>query len=131
MLTSAFLEFMNGQWFALTLCVTMIFGAYIGVNRRAWREPRMSAAIAIFTFFCGESISRGWVWWWRHSINQGLETDWMIHYPILIVGSVLGVLGALCCVRVFSTQIWGDKVWVIWALTTTALSAFFAFRALV
>nr|DAH82756.1 MAG TPA: GGDEF domain protein [Caudoviricetes sp.] len=124
MLTNGFLEGMNGTLFFLCVCCEMMFGIYIAkeIAKNGYVRARLQAAISIAVFVAGDGSIRGWVWWWRHQLNRGLDVEWMQGHPILMIGALIEIFGIMCMIRVFAPDSWGKYVWAIFA----ALSVFVA-----
>ncbi|MGY3387796.1 hypothetical protein ACVWW6_000387 [Bradyrhizobium sp. USDA 3311] len=127
MLTARFLEGMNGVLFFLLLFGCFMFGLYIAreVIRSGFQRMPLQAAISIFVLIGGEAVARGWLWWWRHLVNRGLDAGWMIEDPVLLVGAFVEILGIICVIRVFAPDHWGRNVWIGSSLFATTLTVLF------
>lgn len=117
MLTSVFLEALNGVLFILSVAAVLVFGRYValqmvcaGLWPRSW-ESKTKAAFGLLIVFSGEAIIRGWVWWWRHLLNEGEDVGWMTGYPVLLIGAAVSATGILCVIRHFSPEAWQNKAW--------------------
>lgn len=127
MLTSRFLEGMNGTLFILVLFAFAMFALYITreIFANGFIRTRLQAAISIAVFLAGEAIIRGWVWWWRHQINAGADSSWMDHHPVLALGAATQIIGAVCMIRVFAPDPWGRNVWIASALLAVGVAWLF------
>jgi hypothetical protein len=93
-----------------------LFARYlIGQFKARWptslmyQQSNVQAAIAFFIYIGGETVWRGFVW-----ANHGdvvISLTWMA--GLMILGGMISLVGAICCVRVLLPQTWG---WQIWAL---------------
>ena len=71
-MSSKMLEIVNGTWFALGLCLLVIFGRLLALDIwRTWpnlaalrRREDTRALFAVLVYFAGVCIVRGWTWWW-------------------------------------------------------------------
>lgn len=99
-----FHELLIVLWLTLSICLVAVFGWYLAgeVRRRGWRkDPSNKAAIALFFYFLGEAIIRGWSLRFVVMQDSPLSTwEWVI----IFVGDALAVTGALCAIRVFSPR---------------------------
>lgn len=119
MLTSVFLEALNGLLFLLSATAVAVFGRYVAIEWYAagcrfcgW-PSKARAAFGILIVFIGESIIRGWVWWWRNQLNDGEDVAWMTGYPVLLVGGAISAIGVLCVIRHFSPERWQNWAWLL------------------
>ena len=119
MLTSVFMEALNGLLFLLSATAVMVFGRYVLIEWQAaghrfcgW-PPKARAAFGILIVFIGEAIIRGWVWYWRHQLNNGDDVSWMTGYPVLLIGGAISAIGILCVIRHFSPEAWQNKAWLL------------------
>lgn len=126
MLNPIFLEIANGTLAVSGLVLLAVFVRYmIGVQAT---ERGRAAAIAIAVFVAGETIFRGWVWWWRHQINDGIPVDWMREVPVPAIGLIVAMVGAFCMIRIFSFVRWPAWAWVGAMAFTVALMTYVALR---
>jgi hypothetical protein len=115
MLTPEFLEGLNGTVAFLSLIGVVVFARflYIGLVDHGFcvqRWPRsMRGALGLFLMFTGESVIRGWIWWWRHQMNDGLDVSWMKSYPTIGIGAMLLLSGMAIVVSMFSPEAWKHR----------------------
>ncbi len=111
------LEILNGTWFVLGLCLLFVFGRYLIDIGFDVRRERVKAAAAILVYFLGESVVRGWTWWWRHELNHGVAVDWMGWFlqVRLLTGSSLRRRGrrARGMIKVFTPPGCGHRTWIV------------------
>lgn len=112
-------EIMNGMLFMLGLFLTVAMGVRLVQKLREpnWRaDPAMQAIVALFVFLIGDACLRsGWIWvmlscqneYGRAACNGIAES-----YEVLLVASVLAIVGATCCIRVFSPPSWCPWTWL-------------------
>jgi hypothetical protein len=129
MLTPTFLEGMNGTLFFLLMFACFMFGVYIAREAisNGYQRNRLQAAIAVFVFFCGEAMNRGWLWYWRHLENNGMDASWMMKHHVLLVGAMIQTLGVICVIRVFAPDAWGRNIWLISALVAIGVATAFMY----
>jgi hypothetical protein len=116
------LEIVNGTWFVLGLCLLFVFGRYLMDIGLDFRRQRVQAAGAIFVYFLGESVVRGWTWWWRHKLNHGAAVDWMGWSQVLLGASLLAAMGALAMIRVFTPPGCGHRTWIMSGFIAAAMA---------
>lgn len=119
MLNPIFLEIANGTLAVSGLALLAVFARYI-IGTQATERGR-AAAIAIAVFVAGETIFRGWVWLWRHQINDGMTVDWMREVPAPAIGLIVAMVGAFCMMRVFSFARWPRWFWAGAMVVTVAV----------
>ena len=131
MLTSRFLEGMNGTLFALVAFACIMFGVYIAreVKRNGFSRTRLQGAISIFVFMVGEGVIRGWVWYWRHTENRGGDVEWMTRNPTLAVGAAIQIIGVICIIRVFAPDHWGRNMWIMTTFLSVVVATMFMFAS--
>ncbi|WP_454629497.1 hypothetical protein [Bradyrhizobium cenepequi] len=129
MLTTRFLEGMNGTLFVLLIFACFMFGLYIAreIRKNGFNRARLQAAISIFVLMSGEAVVRGWIWRWRHISNSGGDAAWMVHDPVLLVGAIVETLGVICVIRVFAPDHWGRNVWIASSVLAMVIAAFFSY----
>lgn len=101
-------EFMSGTLFllGLFLVVAMGFRLWQRVGQPGWRlDDGTTAVVALFFFMIGESMRSGWIWLLLACQNeygrarcQSISSS----YEFLVVASAFAIVGATCCIRVFS-----------------------------
>lgn len=119
------LEILNVNWGLAALALTIICGIYLahetlalGFSVWEWRSRasrRMRLALAIMTLSVGVAVRSIEVARWRAmgARPDDLDQVW------LTVGSVVALVGFLCCIREISKPIYGDGPW-IWTLVAMA-----------
>ena len=97
-------EWTNAVSLALFGCLTYRFARVALTTDK--RHPRRNAAIALCALCLGETIRSLWAWTALASQNK----QWAI-FPIVremwwaaLLASALIIAGALCCIRVFSSE---------------------------
>lgn len=111
-------EIMNGCWFILSLALTVTFAfrVYVRIteNPASWRNNEgVGAAIALFVFFLGSSARSLWIWLLLNCQNDEKDCAWIqSSYEFLVVATALAIIGATCCVRVFSPPRWRPWGWI-------------------
>lgn len=125
MLNPLFLEIANG-----ILVVGGIMLLIVIVRYHIWSPiatPRgKKVARAIATMVAGMVIFRGWVWLWRHQVNDGISASWMMDLPVPAVGLVVQMIGIFCMVRLLSNSHASPVVWLIIVAATVILTTAFA-----
>lgn len=105
-------EWVNGLWFAVSLCVVAIFGwrlSRIICKREShwYTKTGNKAAIALFFYFLGETLIRGWVWLLLMFENNGWKVDLIQNdWYIALIAASISTWAALCCIYVFSRSHW-------------------------
>lgn len=109
-------EWINGVWFVATAWVAVIFCRYLWNEVRKsgdYWKPQVQGATACLAYFSGETIYRGWTWIGLKAANEGhIDLKFAQFYWIGIAGATLAILGAICCMRVFSPSSWGHMGWI-------------------
>ena len=122
-------EIMNGTWFLLSVMMVVTFAVYL-LDRKMrggdwYQRPGSQAAIALSIFLSGSAIRAGWIWWLLHCHNNRLDcTAYQKSWGILIIGTILVVVGGLCCVRVFSPVSWRPWSWIVAGIISVAAPVF-------
>lgn len=106
---SLILELLNGAFFILALCASIVFTHYLWVKRK-FGYNALTPAIALTCIFYGEMILRGMFWYVRQQLNNGIPMQQS--NTVLIIGSLVITTGILCSIRVFSPTEWGNRGWV-------------------
>ena len=101
-------EIMSGTLFLLGMFLVGAMGFRL---LQRVREPRWysdettQAVIALFVFLIGENIRSGWIWALLVCQNE-YGRPACLHiassYELLLVASTFAIVGAVCCIRVFS-----------------------------
>lgn len=109
---------MNGMLFMLGmfLVVAMGFRLWQRVREPDWYDDAgTQAVIALFVFLIGESIRSGWIWALLICQNE-YGRPACLHiassYELLLVASSFTIVGAVCCIRVFSPPSWCPWSWL-------------------
>jgi hypothetical protein len=108
-------EWINGLWFAVSFAMCFEFGktlVYRICRHKDWRDDIGTRAIvALFAYFFGETLIRGWIWLLLALQSSGspmlrhVQED----YYIAIIAAGISTWGAFCCLYVFSRNHW---VWM-------------------
>lgn len=109
-------EWINGLWFSVSLCVLIVFVAYLirAVRVPGWYDHGgVRAAIALTCYFAGETLVRGWIWLLLVFRDIDSATGRYIRedYWIMLIAALLSISGALYCIHVFSRSKWA----LIWS----------------
>lgn len=111
-------ELMNGTWFLLGvfLIVAMAYRLRERTKKPDWyNDPGVQALIALLVYFVGSITRSAWIWAALTCTNiYGRQScEWITaRYQPLIVASVLAVVGATCCIRIFSPPSWRPWSWI-------------------
>lgn len=107
-------EWVNGLWFAVSLAMCIEFGRALFSRIRKYgadwyQDIGSKAIIALFGYFLGESLMRGWVWLLLATESSGAK-EWaatlQADYYIAFVAAGISTWAALCCIFVFSRNHW-------------------------
>lgn len=106
-------EWVNGLWFAVSFAMCFEFGVRL-IRRiyafgHSWRgDIGTRAVLALFAYFVGETLMRGWIWLLLALQNN--DNPWVTKveegYYIAFVAALMSTWGALCCLYVFSQNHW-------------------------
>ena len=118
-------ELINDGWSALALFLAVIFAAFLVPRMRQGRgwywDQTNQAAIALFVYFTGEVIARGWtgvlLWHFRHHVDPGWIEN---QYPVALIGGGVALVGALCAIRIFAP--YGLRNWSWWICGAAAVA---------
>jgi hypothetical protein len=106
-------EWVNGLWFAVSFAMCCEFGRSLCYRIRKyawrWREDIGTRAIAaLFGYFLGETLMRGWIWLLLALQNSGspMVTRVQADYYIAFIAAGISTWAALCCLYVFSRNHW-------------------------
>ena len=105
-------EWVNGLWFAISFAMCVEFGIRLydrmvlcGMKFREDLGTR--AILALFGYFLGESIMRGWIWLLLAFQNMGNPNMGLQNaFYIAFVAAALSTWAAFCCLYVFSSNHW-------------------------
>lgn len=110
-------EVLNGTWFILNLTLALVFARF--VFKRWWTDPdwyedwNTKGAVALMLYFGGSTLLRFWVWLYLLRMMQGDESVFSSpFYVVPVAAAVVGIVGALCAVRVFTPARWSNWVWI-------------------
>lgn len=106
-------EWINGLWFAVSFAMCLELGNRL-VRRiiqmgAKWRDDiGARAVLALFGYFAGETLMRGWIW--VLLALQNAHHPWAMQvqkdYLIAFVAATMSTWSALCCLYVFSRNHW-------------------------
>jgi hypothetical protein len=135
-------EIVNGSWsiglaFFIVFLVHYLFENRIdrdmtfrqwitGVDTNRDTVPHVQAAqvaIALLIADSGNLIVRGSIWIWRETTGGIGTIPPSFVYPV-IIGGVIGAVGILCKLRVFSVRRFGHGPWVACATTIVMFIAY-------
>jgi hypothetical protein len=131
-------EITNGIWFLMNVSILIAIGCFLfcqfgkfGLGS-LWARLRDETstgdqvAVALFVYFIGSSIRAGWVWTVLLLQSLGRDTDGFDQASDWLLTAVaIGIVGTFCCMRIFSRDQWGHKIWVGFA-TFAILTPFIA-----
>jgi hypothetical protein len=112
---------LNWGWTIVSLCVAMLFSQYAfrSYHRQGYAALTTKASVAIATYFWGSFLTRGYLWA-THYFNLHANAFW----PEPFIGGLMGLLGALCILRVFSPEEWKDWPWIATLFMLIATTAY-------
>lgn len=124
-------EWANGLWFAVSFAMCIEFGRTLVQrlwnNKSLWRQDEGTRVIvALFAYFLGETLMRGWVWLLLALQNNGYDAAALAvsdDYIIAFAAATISTWGALCCLYVFSKNHWA------WLRAATIVLLFGMFAA--
>jgi uncharacterized BrkB/YihY/UPF0761 family membrane protein len=109
-------EWVNGLWFAVSFAMCFEFGKSliyrIRKHKWSWRDDIGTRAIlALFGYFAGETLMRGWIWMLLALQNNGSPMTAHIQqdYYIAFIAAGMSTWAAMCCLYVFGRNHW---VWI-------------------
>lgn len=109
----------NGTWLFLNLGLAFVFWRHFIIRARedgikqAYREITAKAALSLAVYFTGSAIMRAWVWFLLILQRAGDEIAFLTDRPeIALFAATVAVIGALCCIRVFSPGRYGRYFWI-------------------
>jgi hypothetical protein len=125
-------EWVNGLWFAISFAMCCEFGKSLIHRIRkykwGWRDDIGTKAIlALFGYFAGETLMRGWIWVLLALQNNGSPMALHVQqdYYIALVAAGISTWAALCCLYVFSRNHWA------WVRAAIIIVAFVLVEAIV
>lgn len=107
-------EWINGLWFSVSFAMCVEFGRVlvkrIHKYRSRWRDDLgIKAIAALFFYFLGESLIRGWVWLLLALQSEGYK-ELSIHvrddFYVAFIAAFISTWAAMCCLYVFSANHW-------------------------
>lgn len=105
-------------WAVLSLFLWIVLSVYlVGEVRnegRYWYDRLGNkAAVAIWVYMLGETISRMWGAVLTAAVLSGADSGEIENrYPIALVGACVALVGILCKVRIFTPKGWGEWLWL-------------------
>lgn len=112
-------EIMNGMLFMLGLFLVGAMGfrllQRVKHDNDWYHDETTQAIIALFFFLIGENIRSGWIWALLICQNEyGRSACLKIasSYELLLVASAFAIVGAVCCIRVFSPPAFNPWTWL-------------------
>ena|ERR1700679_972380 len=124
-----FLELLNGAGVAPEVICLALLAVYISKESRRrglrwfhWLRlpPSMNLVLAIFIFDSG-AVFRSLASWERRRFHDYTEFVSLLTTPLVVIGSILVVTGALCQIRALTSPDHGDGPWVASAVATIAV----------
>lgn len=109
-------ETVNGIWLFLNIALSFVFWRHIVLKARSrgwYHDAGVQAAVALAVYFTGSTIMRAWVWSLLLLERRGDDHAFLserVEVPLMAAG--FAVVGALCCIRVFSPGPWGNWFWI-------------------
>lgn len=111
-------EIMNGMLFLLGACLCVAMGMRLlrRMKEDGWYDDEgTQATIALFVFLVGDGIRSAWIWALLSCQNEFGRSGCISitnSYLILISASAFAIVGATCCIRVFTPAGWRPWTWV-------------------
>lgn len=106
--------------FMLLLDAALVFAFaqhVLDMGRKRWKSPETDAGIALLVYFTGQGLVRTGTWLSFHQLF-GAPAE------VLIVGGTsMAVIGAVCAVRVFSRRTWQIVPWLVYIVLAALLSS--------
>lgn len=113
-------EWSNGTGAILNLF--MLFTLIMFMSARAaeldwrWRtfkhDDAMQVAMAFAVYLIGASVTRAWIWFQFVSQEAGYTALLESEYHVTSIGTVVLVIGGLCCIRIWQRRDWSHLVWI-------------------
>lgn len=118
---NTFLSIVNGTWTIMLAFFIVFLIFHLWEVRRTfdWSDwfldqPKgAQVAVAILVADFGNWIVRGAVWVWRETGAQQPLPDWAV--ASIAIGALIGTVGMLCKLRVFSIVRFGHAPWLFCA----------------
>lgn len=110
---NTFLSIVNGAWTIMLAVFVVFLMNHLWETRGTDSEGR-AVAVAILIADVGNWIVRGSVWVWREVGAPTPLPDWLI--GLIGFGALVGTIGMLCKLRVFSIARFGHAPWVACAV---------------
>jgi hypothetical protein len=104
MLNNQLFMLINGAWAVLALWTVCVFLAFVWQERkRPYSDHVLGAAISIVVAQIGEAGARGYTWYLRWKISQGLDSpDSYQENTVILVFGGIAAIGLLCMIRNFT-----------------------------
>lgn len=121
MWTDIFLrEWSNGTGAILNLfmLITLLMFLFARANEIGWgwrtikQDDAMQVAMAFSIYLIGAFVTRAWIWFQFSSREAGYVVALESEYHVTSIGTVVLVVGGLCCIRVFQRRDWSHIVWM-------------------
>jgi len=120
-------EWLNGVWFALGICVVVVFLKRIvkiiynnGGIRGFLKSPANRGAAALMMYFFGEALYRMWVW--LLLLDQHLDLKFLDvadDFIAAILAALMATWAAFCIIYIYSRKI-SDMIWTAVVVLTFA-----------
>lgn len=121
----------NNGWTVLAACMLIVFVRHIldktnGVFPLRQLTLSNKMALAIATYFLGETIARGWTVAFLLATKYGNAKPVEDQYGIALIGSAIALIGGLWMIKIFSPQRWTPWGWIFCGMLAIAFSIFMA-----
>ena len=105
--------------FWLDVFLVAVIVMHLARERRelGWRFAatfvRNRAAVAVLILTVGHILERAWTIYLFHVLKSGRDPLVVeAAYPINLTGTIIAALGMTYCLRVFSREVWGERLWI-------------------
>lgn len=123
-------ELVNAVLLVVDLSLVFVFVTFLRaeVKSQGWETLRAKAAFALIIYFIGMTVVRAWGFTllWYEDINKAISLE--LGLPLTLVGTIIAMIGAILCVRVFSPKWWGPWGWLVTLALAAALGVFVYIR---
>lgn len=106
-------EWVNGLWFAVSFAMCFEFGLRLIDRIRKFgtlwpSDIGTRAILALFGYFVGETLMRGWIWLLLalQNADSPLALRVQADYYIAFIAAAISTWAALCCLYVLSLNHW-------------------------
>lgn len=114
----------------IAIIILIVAHLVLSLHERGWQRTydRLGnkAAISILIYVFGETNVRAWSGLRLFYITHKMPVDF-INGPLVvwpICGAAVALVGAVCMMRVFSREQWGNKAWIASVIVAAAFVAF-------